>query len=187
MEVEIVIIGIWTQKAEEAIPEFDTGKGAADYVARRNIGDDIFLHTRANPYLVCELKGRDINLEEGSAQYRKAVKQLKLKYLLAPNCKSAKWGLLTNSSHIQLFRKHNKVIHPATPCLKITPDNIDAIIASIRQKIEKPMQALTVAIYNNKGGVGNRYRGSKSRGGGKRDVLKVEEGEMERGQFRLFV
>lgn len=144
----------FSQSSGEAIPEFDTGKGAADYVARKNIGDDIFLHTRTNPYLVCELKGRDINLEEGSAQYQRAVKQLKLKYLLAPNCKSAKWGLLTNSSHIQLFRKHNKVIHPATPCLSITPDNIDAIVASIRQKIEKPMQALTVAIYNNKGGVG---------------------------------
>jgi len=144
----------FSQSGGEAIPEFDTGKGAADYVARKNIGDDIFLHTQTNPYLVCELKGRDINLEEGSTQYRRAVQQLKRKYLSAPKCRSAKWGLLTNSSHIQLFRKHNKVIHPTTPCLEISPDTIDNTIATIRKKIEQPIKALTIAVYNNKGGVG---------------------------------
>ncbi|MGD1857415.1 MAG: ParA family protein [Leptolyngbyaceae cyanobacterium] len=138
----------------EVIPQFDSGRGAADYAVRRNIGEDIFLHTRNNPYMICELKGRDINLEEGSAQYKRAVQQLHKKYLLAPKCKSAQWGLLTNSCHIQLFRKHNKVIHPATPCLKISPETIDRAIKSIRQKIENPVKALTIAVYNNKGGVG---------------------------------
>ncbi|ESA34756.1 cobyric acid synthase [Leptolyngbya sp. Heron Island J] len=144
----------FSQSNGEVIPEFDTGKGAADYAVRKNIGDDIFLHTRNNPYMICELKGRDINLEEGSAQYKRAVQQLHKKYLLAPKCRSAKWGLLTNSCHIQLFRKHNKVIHPATPCLEISPETIDTVIETIRQKIENPIKALTVAIYNNKGGVG---------------------------------
>lgn len=144
----------FSQSSGEVIPQFDTGKGPADYVARKNIDDDVFLHTQTNPDLVCELKGRDINLEAGSPQYRKAIQQLTSKYLSAPKCRSAKWGLLTNSLHIQLFRKHNKVIHPATPCLKISPDTIDATIADIRQKIEQPVKALTIAIYNNKGGVG---------------------------------
>ncbi|MEM1256165.1 MAG: AAA family ATPase [Cyanobacteria bacterium P01_H01_bin.21] len=144
----------FSQSDGEVVPQFDTEKGAADYAVRKNLSNDIFLHTQTNPYLICELKGRDINLEEGSAQYKRAVQQLHKKYLLTPKCKSVKWGLLTNSCHIQLFRKHSKVIHPATPCLEVSTETLDHIIEIIKQKIEKPTKALTVAIYNNKGGVG---------------------------------
>lgn len=139
---------------EEIHPQYATGdRMVVDKAARKTIGSDIFLHTKSNPYLLVELKGRDINLSEGSAQYQKTVDQLK-GYLLDSKCKSAQWGIITNSCHIQLFRKHGKVIYPATKCLSLNLDNIDEIIADIRKKIEAPTKALTVAIYNNKGGVG---------------------------------
>ncbi|KAM3101682.1 AAA family ATPase [Phormidesmis sp. 146-12] len=137
----------------EICPQYDTGNGAVDYAVRQNMDGDIFLNTRSNPYLLVELKGRDVSLHQGSAGYKKTVEQLK-RYLLGSHCKTAKWGIITNSDHIQLFRKHGKVIHPATTCLEITAENIDAITALVKGKIEQPIRALTVAIYNNKGGVG---------------------------------
>jgi cellulose biosynthesis protein BcsQ len=139
----------------ERVPEYTTGNGndTVDYALRTNTKHDIFLHTKLNPYILLELKGRDINLTEGSSQYQSTVKQLK-RYLLASNCKTVQWGIITNSVHIQLFRKHGKVIYPATSCLDITPDNIIEIVTAIKQKIENTPRALTVAIYNNKGGVG---------------------------------
>jgi cellulose biosynthesis protein BcsQ len=139
----------------EIHPQYPTGNrsDAVDLAARKTIGDDVFLHTRSNPDLLLELKGRDINLANDSAQYQNTVKQLK-RYLFSPNCKTAKWGIITNSRHVQLFRKHGRVIHPATQCLLLDADNIDDIVTLIRKKIENPIKALTVAVYNNKGGVG---------------------------------
>jgi hypothetical protein len=126
-------------QATETYPGYNTGKGFVDYAVRKNSRDDIFLHTKSNPYLLIEVKGRDINLCEGSAGYRKTVAQLK-GYLLDSHCKTAQWGIITNSVHIQLFRKHGKVVHPATPCLEITPENADKLIASLRRQIEQPLR-----------------------------------------------
>jgi cellulose biosynthesis protein BcsQ len=138
---------------EEIHPQYPTGDGrAVDKAARKTSKDDVFLYTRSNPYLLLELKGKEFKLSS-AGQYQKAVEQLK-GYLLAPNCKTAKWGILTNSSYIQLFRKHGKVVFPATQCLSINQENIDQVVALIRKKIEKPSKALTIAVYNNKGGVG---------------------------------
>jgi cellulose biosynthesis protein BcsQ len=139
----------------ETVPGFNTENRACavDYAVRKNVDNDIFVNTKLNPYLLLEAKARHINLSPNSAQYKEAVNQIK-RYLLAPNCKSAKWGIITNGNHIQLFRKHEKVIHPASPCLQITPDNVDKIVSIIKQKIDEPQRALTVAVYNNKGGVG---------------------------------
>jgi cellulose biosynthesis protein BcsQ len=139
----------------ERVPEYTTGNGndTVDYALRKNTAHDIFIHTKLSPYILLELKGRDINLTEGSSQYQSTVKQLK-RYLLASNCKTVQWGIITNSVHIQLFRKHGKVIYPATSCLDITPDNLIEVVTAIKQKIENTPRALTVAIYNNKGGVG---------------------------------
>ncbi|MBD2256605.1 AAA family ATPase [Pseudanabaena sp. FACHB-2040] len=138
----------------EIHPQYPTGGGkAVDQAARKTIGDDVFLHTKTNPYLLLELKGREVNLSTDAAQYQRTVNQLK-QYLLGSNCKMSQWGIITNSCHIQLFRKHGKVIFPATQCLPLNEDNIDDIVSLIRRKIEKPNKALTVAVYNNKGGVG---------------------------------
>ncbi|MBW4597691.1 MAG: AAA family ATPase [Brasilonema angustatum HA4187-MV1] len=139
----------------ETVPQFATGSGAdtVDYAVRKNIDNDVFINTKSSPYLLLELKGRDINLSENSTQYKSTVSQLK-RYLLASNSKSAQWGIITNSNHIQLFRKHGKVVHPSSRCLEITPDNLYEIVEIIKSKIDTPQRALTVAIYNNKGGVG---------------------------------
>lgn len=53
---------------QERIPGFKTGddKKAVDYALRHNIDNDNFLHTQKNPYLLVELKGRDINLKYGT-------------------------------------------------------------------------------------------------------------------------
>jgi cellulose biosynthesis protein BcsQ len=128
-------------------------KDKVDYALRYNTNDDIFLTTQSNPYLLLELKGKDINLSQGSARYQETVNQIK-GYLLDSNCKSVQWGIITNSVHIQLFRKHGKVIYPATTCLDITSDNVVELVTAIKQKIENTPRALTVTIYNNKGGVG---------------------------------
>jgi cellulose biosynthesis protein BcsQ len=141
-------------ESQEIIPNYNTGNGKyADQAARKNSDADVFLNTRTNPYLIVELKRRGTNLAEGRSQHLAAVNQLK-EYLLSPNCHSAQWGIITNSSHIQLFRKHGKTIFPATQCLALNVDNVDEIVTSIRQKIQNPSRALTVTVYNNQGGIG---------------------------------
>ncbi len=140
----------------ERYPQYPTGSGndTVDHAVRKNIDNsDIFLHTRANPYMLVELKGRDINLTPGMKAYQSTLKQLK-KYLLSPNSRSSQWGLMTNANHIQLFRKHGKVIHPATICSELKPNTIQDTILTIRGLIKDPPKSLIVAIYNNKGGVG---------------------------------
>lgn len=138
----------------EIIPSYDTGGGGiTDFATRRNLANDIFLQTKSNPFLLIELKGRDINLTENSPSYKATVNQLK-RQLLGNNCQAAQWGIINNSSHIQLFRKHGKIIFPATTCIELTPENIDDTIALIKTKIDNTPKALTVTVYNNKGGVG---------------------------------
>ncbi|ELS02957.1 ATPase involved in chromosome partitioning [Xenococcus sp. PCC 7305] len=138
----------------ERKPEFITeGRLRVDYALRHNAEDNIFLNDKVNPHILVELKGRNIDIACDKPQYKTTVNQLK-SYLLGSNCKSAQWGIITNSKHIQLFRKHGKAIYPATSCLEINPENIVDITRKIRNKIENPSRALTVAVYNNKGGVG---------------------------------
>jgi cellulose biosynthesis protein BcsQ len=139
---------------QEDIPQFPTAAGFADHALRKNLDpSDVFLISKKDPELIIELKGRDISLSPDSTSYVSTVKQLK-RYLLTPECQAAKWGIITNSLYIQLFRKHGKIIHPATSCLPIDSNNVENVIKEIRKKIEKPRRALAVAIYNNKGGVG---------------------------------
>ncbi|WP_027249095.1 AAA family ATPase [Planktothrix agardhii] len=144
---------------EEQYPEFQTGSGTVDFAARKNQGSDLFNRSKTNPYLLVEVKGRAIgtgariNLMEKTPTYQKTQNQIK-QYLLSPNCKTAEWGIITNSIHIQLFRRHGKVVHPATPCWLIKNDNILDIVTRIKDLIENPLPALVVSLYNDKGGVG---------------------------------
>ena len=139
----------------ERVPSFSTGSGneSVDHALRHNRSNDIFSQTKTNPDVFVELKARNVNLAADSTQYKKTVLQIK-RYLLAENCQTVKWGIITNANHIQLFRKHGKVIHPTTGCREIHPENIMEIAKSIKEKIDQPQKALTVAIYNSKGGVG---------------------------------
>lgn len=136
----------------EYYPEFSTGTGhhKVDMAARKNTTEgDQFKQTRRNPFLIVELKGRDVNLEAGSTAHRKTVQQV-TSYLLEDNCRSVQWGIITNSIHIQLFRKHNKVVYPFTACLEVTAE----VIHAVRDIISNPPRALIATMYNNKGGVG---------------------------------
>ncbi|MEA5453041.1 AAA family ATPase [Leptolyngbya sp. CCNP1308] len=138
---------------EEIVPKFKIRNWAVDQAARKNTEDDVFLHTQKDPYLYMEVKGRPANLSgEGYPDYRNTVLQLK-RYLLAPSSKSVKWGLIMNSLHVQLFRKHGKIVHPVTSCLSLE-GNLKQVVKLLRQHIESPPKALTIALYNNKGGVG---------------------------------
>jgi hypothetical protein len=121
-------------------PEFRTGSGGdkVDFACRKNNGDDIFFNSQVNPYLLVEVKARatgagaKIDLSEGTPQYIGTREQIK-KYLLAPKCETAQWGIITNSIHIQLFRRHGKVVIPATPSILISKGNINHIVAYIKQ------------------------------------------------------
>lgn len=138
---------------EEIVPGFKIKNWAVDQAARKNKGDDTFLHSQKDPYLYMEVKGRPTNLsDESHSDYRNTVLQLK-RYLLAPSSKSVKWGLIMNSLHVQLFRKHGKIVHPVTSCLSLEGD-LKQVVKLLRQHIESPPKALTIALYNNKGGVG---------------------------------
>lgn len=138
----------------ERVPQFDTGNGPVDHAARKNSEEDQFISSRKNPYLYVEVKGQDSTLTPGHAHYTRTLNQLK-RYLLAPGSQSVEWGILTNSLHAQLFRKHGKVIYPVTPCLDCSDiSKIEGVLKSFREKIATPSRALTIAIYNNKGGVG---------------------------------
>ncbi|MEH1906469.1 MAG: ParA family protein, partial [Nostoc sp.] len=54
------------------------------------------------------------------------------RYLLASKCNTSQWGIITNSVHIQLFRRHGKVVFPATPTILIKKDNINAIVSHLK-------------------------------------------------------
>ncbi|MGB3138229.1 MAG: AAA family ATPase, partial [Nodosilinea sp.] len=137
----------------EMVPQFPVGNRAIDHAARKNTDGDIFIESLKNPHLYMEVKGRSENLgDQCHPNYRKAALQLK-HYLLDPASKSVKWGILTNSLHVQLFRKHGKVVHPVTPCLPLNGDT-KRVIKDLRQRLEAPQRSLIVAVYNNKGGVG---------------------------------
>jgi cellulose biosynthesis protein BcsQ len=144
----------------EYYPSFPTGKGAkkVDYAARKNIDGDTFLETKTNPDLIIEVKGRStatatIFLGNDSPQYEATKQQLK-EYLLEPNCQTVRWGIITNANHLQLFRKHGKIVVPATENILIKKSDIDRTIDRLKAIINSPNKALTISVYNNKGGVG---------------------------------
>ncbi len=142
---------------DEYYPQFSTGCGTrvVDFAARKNTEGDSFLHNPKNPFMLIEIKGRNINLNTNSASYIATVKQIK-DYLSchSKNTQTAPWGIITNGDNFQLFRKHGKVIYPYTINLTLTADNIDEKMTEIRDYIDNTKRALSVAIYNNKGGVG---------------------------------
>ncbi|GAB4217116.1 MAG: ParA family protein [Synechococcales cyanobacterium] len=145
---------------QEYLSEFNTGDGSVDFALRHNSNpEDPFYRSKENPYVLIEVKARatgnrnKINLEEGTPAHYRTFCQLR-DYLLGSKCSSSQWGILTNSVHIQLIRRHGRVVIPATPTIYLTPENVDSVVESIRAMIHSPPRSLTVCIYNNKGGVG---------------------------------
>lgn len=128
------------------------GNRRVDWAARKNSDADVFFETKSNPELYMEVKGRDKNLIEGHSHYAATLKQLR-QYMLGPGSGSVQWGVVMNSLHAQLFRKHGKAIHPVTACLPFDNDG-SALIQRFKAVMHYPRRALTIAVYNNKGGVG---------------------------------
>ncbi|MEG4515257.1 MULTISPECIES: ParA family protein [unclassified Microcoleus] len=143
---------------DEWVQQFRTGSGVADFAARKNHDDDKFSVSKINPNLVIEVKGRGsakgiVNLAEGTPKYKEAKKQI-TDYILDSKCQTVQWGIITNSTDIQLFRRHGKIVVPATNCMRINKNNIIEIIEKIKKLLDNPPKALTICIYNDKGGVG---------------------------------
>jgi len=144
----------------EYVPEFSTGSGAqkVDFALRKNTEDDSFFETRQNPYLLIEAKARATKKDSAPPSInllsKTTAKPQIIQYLRSKDCQTAQWGIITNATHIQLLRKHGKVVYPATNMFLIKQDNIESIIEHFKQKINNTPSALTVCVYNNKGGVG---------------------------------
>jgi cellulose biosynthesis protein BcsQ len=141
----------------EVVQQYKTGLGgeAVDIAVRKSKIDDKFSHDKSDPSLIIEIKSRATKLDSNSTSYKNTVAQLKRYFHpKATNCSKTKWGIITNADNIQLFRHHGKVVYPFTTNIKITADNIDEKIAVIKQYIDNDYKALTIALYNNKGGVG---------------------------------
>lgn len=140
----------------EYYPEYPTGRGndKVDFAARKNKNNQSFLDKPQDPFLLIEIKGREVNFNQ-STRYQATVNQLK-RYLSpdATNCKSVRWGIITNGDAIKLFRKHGKVVFPVTQLTPLNAENIDQKVADIKQHLKQTARALFVVCYNNKGGVG---------------------------------
>ncbi len=151
-----------TDRVSSFLTKPDPLKRNVDYALRKSLPYDksSFVEMAATdpgsslPEVILEAKGRPVSLSPGSASYKNTVRQL-TGYFKDPNCrKSVKWGIITNGNHIQVFRKHGKAIHPVMPCVEINSDNVIEIADQVKNWINNYPKALTVAVYNNKGGVG---------------------------------
>lgn len=103
------------------------------------------------PFLI--IKTEDIEFQAESPDYQILINNLK-QDLLEPTYHTVKFGIITNEKQIQLFKKHGKVVHPITLIKNINPENFTSVTAEIKEKIDNSTRALTIAVYNNKGGVG---------------------------------
>lgn len=139
----------------EIFEQFNTGKGIVDIGAKVSSDSFTLLKFPHNPSLIIEVKKRKFDLSFGSQDYEKAVEQLK-RYLSpqAVNCAETQWGILTNANHIQLFRRHGKVIYPYTENIELDSETIDSTIALLKNYMDNLPRALVIALYNNQGGVG---------------------------------
>ncbi|MDJ1183039.1 AAA family ATPase [Roseofilum casamattae] len=142
--------------ADEYVPEYRTGRGSdkVDFAARKNSMEYSFLSNPVAPFLIVETKARTIKFTQ-LQRYQTTVDQLK-RYLSseAKKCRSVSWGIITNADSIQLFRKHGKVVFPITRIIELNEDNIDEKIDQIKSHLDNTSKALSITLYNNKGGVG---------------------------------
>jgi len=129
--------------------QFKTGWGqqAVDFAVRSNANrNEQFHSSKIDPFLLIEAKKPSEDITKHKAQITD--------YLKHENCQTAKFGILTNSKQIQLYRKHGKVVHPLTKPLPLRDGKADETLSKIKGLIENPKKALTICVYNNKGGVG---------------------------------
>ncbi len=112
-----------------------------------------FFQSPIDPFLLVELKATNCQLSIEHKSYWQAFKQLK-EQLLGNKSTSANFGLLSNGWELQLFRRHNKVVHPVTHILSLTLDNSIEVSKIILDIISEAKRGLIISVYNNKGGIG---------------------------------
>lgn len=161
--VEPIIKEVFNFSDNEKLPEFNTDPSKprinVDFALRKNTGTDIFIVDKKNPTVLIEVKGRAIKgnpliFTKVSTAYLDVKKQLR-DYMLGENCQTVKWGIFTNGSVIQLFRRHGTVVIPATDLIELNEKNIIATFNFIKSKIfDLSNEALVISVYNDKGGVG---------------------------------
>jgi chromosome partitioning protein len=158
--VQPIMKNLFNFSDKERFPQFITGKGnKVDFALRKNTETDIFLNVPKNPTVLIEVKGRyqsgqPLIFTKENQNYLDVKKQLK-NYILGENCQTVKWGIFTNGTVIQLFRRHETVVIPATELIELNSKNIIASMNLIKNKIQDvAKEALVVSVYNDKGGVG---------------------------------
>lgn len=67
---------------------------------------------------------------------------------------SAQFGLATNGLEIQMFQRHGRICVPRTKRKSVTPKTIQKILRETKVHLDTPRKALTVMLWNHKGGVG---------------------------------
>ena len=158
--VQPIMKNLFNFSDKERFPQLITGKGnKVDFALRKNTETDIFLNVPKNPTVLIEVKGRyqsgqPLIFTKENQNYLDVKKQLK-NYILGENCQTVKWGIFTNGTVIQLFRRHETVVIPATELIELNSKNIIASMNLIKNKIQDvAKEALVVSVYNDKGGVG---------------------------------
>jgi len=117
--------------------QFKTGWGqqAVDFAVRSNANrNDQFHSSKIDPFLLIEAKKPSEDITKHKAQITD--------YLKHENCQTAKFGILTNSKQIQLYRKHGKVVHPLTKPLPLRDGKADETLSKIKGLIENPKKAI---------------------------------------------
>ncbi len=112
-----------------------------------------FFNNQQNPFLLVEMKSTSYSLRPENKAYWDLLKQLK-EQLSGDRSQDAKFGLISNGWELQLFRRHHKVIHPATPVLSLNCQNAEAISKRLFSILQQPKRGLIIGVYNNKGGIG---------------------------------
>jgi len=137
--------------SDEYCFQFKTGLGtnAVDFAVRSNAGrGDKFHDSMTEPFLLIEAKKPSEDISKPSH-----INQL-MSYLSHVNCHLARFGILTNSVQIQLYRSHGRVVHPLTKVLPLRDSKAEETLAKIKGLVKTSAKALTICVYNNKGGVG---------------------------------
>lgn len=131
---------------------------------------DFILYNQYNkPLLVVETKRRVANLGnkpdeqfisfcKSNNLYREAVGYENsagngIKQYLSVKKNPAKYGLVFNGDFFQLFHRKDGLIIPLTEVQRVTEKTLPKLIAQLQHYLNRPEQALTVSMWNRKGGV----------------------------------
>ncbi|MBL1179297.1 ParA family protein [Pantanalinema sp. GBBB05] len=112
-----------------------------------------FFTQQQDPLLLVEIKATKCQLSPDHKDYWETLRQLK-EQLLGSRSTSTQFGLISNGWVLQLFRRHDKIIHPITPILELESDAVEHLAERLLNIIQSPRKGTIIGVYNNKGGIG---------------------------------